>query len=121
MGVVFYVAVFGMAPVALAVLIGGLLLERGFDLSRLIRVDLAAMFVATAGIATMLGLARSLVAERDVLLGFTQLFLLPFVMPLVWLTRYVLEDTWSKSLARRRLEKAQPDLSFLSDESNGIK
>lgn len=121
MEVIFYTALFGIAPAALAVVIGGLWMKQGLDLSRLMRVDLAAMFVATAGIATMLGLARTLVDEQGGLNGFMQLFLLPFVMPLVWLARYVLEDAWGKSLARRRLEKSQPDLSFLSDEKHRVR
>jgi hypothetical protein len=119
--ILIYSTLFGIAPAALAVLLSGVVLKRGIELPRLLRVDLVAMFVATAGIATILGIARTMVDEGHGVVGFTQLFLLPFVIPLAWLARYALEDAWGKSIARRRLEKSNPDMRFLTDSKTESK
>ena len=79
---------------------------------RLLKVDLAALLVITAGCAAALAIVRRLdLASALCVLT----VVLPFCLCFAWLTRYVLEDTLSK---RRQTVSEKADLSFLGRDTH---
>jgi hypothetical protein len=74
------------------------------------------MFVITAGIAAMLSLGRILFHMPLAIDALYAICFLPMALPMVWLTRYTIEDLWAVSAAKSKREDSQPDLTFLKDD-----
>jgi hypothetical protein len=82
------------------------------SLRRLIRPDLAAFFVLTAGIAFAMALVRTESSGTALCL---LAFVLPFALALAWLGRVFVEEIAS-GFSRKSSRKAwETDLSFLSE------
>jgi hypothetical protein len=78
---------------------------------RLVRVDLAALLVITAGCAAALAIVRWFeLGEAICMLT----VVLPLMLCFAWLARYVIEDTLSR---RRKVTNQKTDLSFLRGDT----
>src|SRR5688572_23850482 len=96
--------VLGVAPVAAAILLAAVRLafSRPGSVHKLSRIDLRAMFIITFGLAAALALARHLISSSD---GMTVLYcvcFLPFLLPMIWLARYVVQDVWEVSASKNK-------------------
>jgi hypothetical protein len=76
------------------------------SLRNLVRLDLTALFVLTAGIAAALAVARI-----EPVLG---VFFLPFALAFAWLARYFIEDVAAGYRKRSQMRRSESNLAFLN-------
>jgi hypothetical protein len=110
--------VLGVAPVLAAIGLAAarLAFSRRGTVHRLSRIDLRGMFLLTAGLAAMLSLTKLMLRSDDSMNSFYAACFLPFLLPMIWLGRYVVQDVWEASASRNKLQEAEPDLSFLDED-----
>jgi hypothetical protein len=80
------------------------------NLRRLMRLDIAAFLVLTAGVALALAIAR---VEQSYGMACILVLVLPFALAFAWLGRYLLEDV-AVGFGRRLKSRQDADLSFLT-------
>jgi len=108
--------VLGVAPVLAAICLAAVRMAiagRG-SVHKLSRIDLRGMFIITAGLATVLSLTRYVLSSDDGMNCLYAVCFLPFLLPMIWLARYAVQDVWEVSANKNRQQDGVPDLSFLN-------
>ena len=82
------------------------------NIRKLVRLDLAAFLVLTAGVALSLAIVRFMEAREA---ACVLVIALPTTIALAWLGRYYIEDTVLSFRRKRQARDQGADLSFLSD------
>ncbi len=123
MAILIIAIVLGVAPVLAAIGLAAVRMAfaRPGSVLKLSRIDLRGMFIITFGLAATLSLTRYVMSSNP---GMSVLFtvcFLPFLLPMIWLARYAVQDIWEVSASKNKLEDSHPDLSFLSDEKHRMR
>lgn len=119
MEILIIATVLGVAPVLGAIGLAAVrqAFARPGSVHKLSRVDLRGMFLITAGLGATLSLTQYMFRGDDGMNVLYAACFLPFLLPMIWLGRYVVQDVWEVSASKNKLQDSQPDLSFLSDEN----
>lgn len=118
MAILIIAVVLGVAPVLAAV--GLVAVRMAFarrgSVHKLSRIDLRGMFLLTAGLAALLSLTKFMLRSDDGMNCISAACMLPFLLPMIWLGRYAVQDAWEATERRNKLQEAEPDLSFLDED-----
>lgn len=120
MAILIIAIILGVAPVLAAICLAAVRMAfaRRGSVHKLSRIDLRGMFLLTAGLATTLSLTQFMLRSDDGLSCLYVACFLPFLLPMIWLARYAVQDVWEVSASKNKQENCEPDLSFLSDGMN---
>jgi hypothetical protein len=83
---------------------------------QLSRIDLRGMFIITFGLAATLALTRYVISSNEEMNVLYSVCFLPFLLPMIWLARYAMQDVWEVSASTNKQQNSHPDLSFLKDD-----